>query len=360
MKPRKPKSIARGPLKAHARKPPTDSDPRWYWQVIYYEDRAQRSARYEGKSAHRRGTPSEIRAHLDAVLAGDWKQPAVVSRELPEVLTVDGLFRLWLRAQKDRRDRGRIKPGTYYNKHEFYRLNIKGSPVESVPLDRLSRRLLQEWVHGLEDDGYASRTIRVRWGLFRAALRWGHGQGLTPPRLPAAPELPRVDAYTSNRHTPTRADIEATIAALDGWRAVAVSLLLATGARVSEVTELRWMAWSRTDRRLTLTGKTGARTIPTNTAAHQALTDWWMRSGQPADGRLFDRANASKSIQRALSPFGYTPHAIRRRVSSILIEGGIDPKAYEAYMGHSFREGLKTYAQARPERVQAAADLLGK
>ncbi len=62
---------------------------------------------------------------------------------------------------------------------------------------------------------------------------------------------------------------------------------------------------------------------------------------------------------QTLLKYGMNPHGIRRRVSSQLIEAGVDIKAYEALMGHSYALALKVYAQANPSRIAAAADLLG-
>jgi len=234
-----------------------------------------------------------------------------------------------------------------------------GSSIVDIPVDRLTQAIQQRWINEQQDAGSAPRSVALRWRTLRSALRWGRDHGYTPPHLPAAPELPKVDGYVHNHSTPTRAQILQAIDELTGWHQSLVVLLLGTGARVGEVAHLDWTAWNRVDRALTLSGKTGARTIPTNSTVHQTLTEMWMEAGQPSRGRVFQVTKPDSIIREKLFKFGMNPHGIRRRVSSQLIEAGVDVKAYEALMGHSYALAIKIYAQANPSRIAAAADLLG-
>lgn len=358
-KPKRPASISSGPLKAFARKPPTKSDNRWYWQVWYNDGRKQKTAQYQGKSANRRATPTEMRAHLLDVLEGDWRQ-SPEPESIPPDLNVNYVYACWLLHNKARLERGRIKPATMGLAERTFRLYVKSHYLGEVKASQLSTRHLQGWVNDLQDRGLSARSVSVYWHQLRNALNFGRDRGLMPDQSIKGPDLPKVEGYTNNHTTPSRAEVEAAIEQSTGWKRVALILLLGTGARCAEVTDMTWQQWDRAGRLLELDGKTGKRTLPCNNTVQAALVEWWMAQGQPKKGRVFQSKSSSNMLYCHVRLFGFTPHGVRRCVSTILIDAGTTPKNYEAIMGHSYQMGLKTYATARPSKVLAAVHLLGK
>lgn len=358
-KPKQPGSLSAGPLKAKARKPPSKSDSRWYWQVWYNEGGKQRTAQYKGKSANRRATPAEMRAHLTEVLAGDWQAPQIIEQSSDENTTIDGVCVHYLLTQQRRVERGRLKEKSLQVYKSIYK-RVVGSFIADLLVDKLRDKHLQRWINELEDDGLSPRSIRSSWTFLRQSLSHGVDHGLVPDKRFKTPEMPKIEGYLYNHTTPTKAEVQSAIDKFTGWKHIALSLLLGTGARVREITDLQWPQWDRTARLLTLDGKTGKRTLPANDTVQRLLLEWWMQQGQPRKGRIFAATTASNQLHKHLKPYGFSPHGIRRCVSTILIDAGTTPKNYEAIMGHSYQMGLKTYASSRPERVLTAVNLLGK
>ena len=372
---KKPDRIKVGPLSAHPRKPPGKRDARWYWQVIYYDERTQLSARgADGKPAHRRGTPAEIKAHLNTLLEqGGWKrptQPALVAAEL----TMDQLCKLWLAHEKKRRDLGKASAKTYENRYRWWKNHVSPG-LGAVPLHAIDQERLQDWVDALSTgrreirgrafDGYAPRSIINYFRVVRRAWKWGTQQGHTPHPLPHV-ELPKVDGYVYNHTTPTLADAYAVIEQLRGHWRVAGRLYLLTGARFGEIASLTWSDWDRAEQTLTLTGKRGTRVVPTGAELQRELLEWWVRCGQPTTGTVLrvprttlktlgkHLVEASAAIH--VAPF--SPQGFRRLASTRLIALGpekVPVKEYEAAMGHSYEMGLKTYSfrngQLEPPRL---------
>jgi len=349
---KKPASIAIGPLKASPRRPPTATQPDWYWQVYYYEDRKPISI----PGGSRRGNPTEITEHLIQLAAGGYRQKKAAP--LPSELTIDQLCRLWLKEQKERMERGRQAASSYSAQKNIWKQHI-APRIGAIIANRITRTDVQRWVDDQDDEGIAPRTVANRHRQLRQIWKWGRSRGLIDDRELHRPELPLVEGYTNNHVTPSLKEAEEALSNFKGWKRVLGELLLVTGARVGEVCELKWAAWDREGRALTLTGKTGPRTIPTVSTTHRLLLEWWMSEGQPHTGRMFRNIQDPRNaFYQAIRHHGFTAHGLRRLASTRLIGAGVDPAAYEALMGHSFSMGLKVYAEAEPARLAAAASLL--
>ena len=375
-KPRKPDRIKVGPLSAHPRKPPGARTPCWYWQVIYYDGNVQCPALgADGRPAHRRGSPTEIRTHLNQLLEqGGWKR-AAKQLLVVEELTLDQLCRLWLASEKRRRDLGKISAQSYRNRLHWWKKQVSPG-LGDLRLQEVTTARLQGWLDGLQQAGcgprgrgYSPRSIRNYYRPIRSAWKWGARNGYTPHSLPDV-ELPRVDGYVYSHHTPSLVDAYAVIDQLEGWQRTATRLHLLTGARAGEVSALRWPAWDQAGRALTLTGKTGARTIPTSSELHRELLTWWVRCGQPTQGYVLGvPPSTSHGLWHALQVRAnrcgveaFSTQGLRRLASTRLIGAGpgvVPPREYEDLIGHTYEEGLRTYAQSTPQRLRAAADLLG-
>lgn len=355
---RRPAPVSVEPLVAYARRQRSE-DGRWYWQAGYHE--GGKLVSVPGLSGW--ATRPEMLQRLAArVSASDWRvfEDAPLAAE-----TVDHLLRLWLAAQRDRRDVGDLAPTSYraYLAHCRHLRPLLGG----VLLDRLDVAAIERARDGMLRQGLAPRTVGLTLRLIRMAWSWGRDRGLVPQRhLPRVALKLEVGVYVNNHRTPTTGEVARAAAELSGWHRVAVELLWATGARVGEVLALTWADVSLSRRELSLRGKTGARVLPVSDALARHLVrpagaqddDRILLVSQDS-GRTALRAAMEVACRRAeVEPF--SPHGLRRLASTILIGSGVDARSYEAVMGHSYAMGLRTYAQAQTAPVRAAGALLGR
>jgi integrase len=353
---KKPAPLKVLPLVAYPRRGPRE-DGRWYWQAGYHQ---------EGKLVSTPGlacwaTKEEMTQRMAArVAARDWR---VVEQAPMTAETVDHLLRLWLAAQKERRESGGLAEASYASYlHSARRLRPL---LGEILLGRLGIEAIERARDHLLREELAPRTVSHALRVLRMAWTWGRERGLVAARdLPKVAVKVEAGVYEVNHGTPTYLEAERAIAELRGWHRIAGELLWATGARLGEVLTLTWADVQPTSIRLR--GKTGARIVP----AGDDLARWLVRPAGVSDQtQLFEisiessrtafRQALAAACGRASVPV-FTPHGLRRLASTVLIGRGVDPKTYEALMGHSFQMGLKTYAQVQAPSVRAASGLLGR
>ena len=362
---KRPPPIHDGPLRAHARRKPTPSDPsRWYWQVVYNEGGKQHTV----PNASGRYTVVEARGLLRVLLKqGGWQAPEP-EPETP-AQTVELLLGHYVKDAERRVERGRLRPATAL---QYKRIKEQLRPMWAWPLSAPpALSVAQDTIDGLAE-GYAPRTVQLAWRVLSAAWRWGqarHVVALSP--LPPV-ELPATDGYTRTRTTPSDDSARSVVAAMpDDWRRVCGEILLGTGARIGEVATLDWADWEPTDTGgiLYVDGKTGRRAIYVGRNLADRLAVWWARQGEPVSGWLLGclPSTVRRRIRYALADAcelleveRVTPHSLRRLASTRALAAGLDPATYVAQFGHSYTQGLRDYAQTVKANRERAANILDR
>ena len=345
-KPRRPKSVRLHDLSAYARRGP-NSEGLWYWQAGYHQSR-QMITIISGWYT-RKGITKALAARI---AAGDYRKSTS-----EDITTIDQLMRLWLGAIKS-------APGGSPRTFSAYKARARrvAAAIGDCQIERVGVEEVETLRDGLTRSGFAPLTIRGTMQAFRSAWAWGRARGLTPDRTLPPVSLPKPER-ARERHTPTAEDMAAVIDASAGWRRLFTLLLWYTGARRGEIASLRWADIDLEAATITLKGKTGKRTVPLQSEALEALRE--AKSQRPRSVFGVAPATASRHLRldKACEAAGvkpFTAHGIRRLASTELIGAGVDPKTYEALMGHSFQMGMTTYAQVRSEAVQVAAAKLGR
>lgn len=213
---------------------------------------------------------------------------------------------------------------------------------------------------------YASATVQLDLGRLGAAWRWAAREGVTLPPWPGV----RVTVYeTRAKPVPRDAEVDAVLAALDGWARVAYLVLVETGARPGEVMSLRLedvdleqgllrVAGKRTRR----AGPGARRTVPIDPTgeAASALRGW---CADRLPGSLWPPVEAHAlwaAIHRACDRAGVrhmSPTAWRRRADVRLIGASLLSEL-PALMDHSLAQAMKSYNRPESDAVRAAGAVL--
>lgn len=341
-----PKKIIVGDIHARVRASRGERGERVYWIAERYTD---------GRTEHvwsGWATEREAQRELGTRLASDdttTKAPTADG-------TVRGLLGFYLGAEVARED---ISPHTLAARRVAIRHLTR--VLGAVLLDRVSRLTLEHHRDVRLREGAATSVVVLELGTLLSAWRWGRQAGHTPDRDP--PQALRVKVVPKRpKDTPKPEQAAALLVRLEGWQRLALLLLAGTGARAGEIGTLTWDRVDLAAATVTVTGKTGTRTIPIARPLVDALT---------AAPRVSDlvcgvapatvRQRLGIRLHEVAAEIGLdicvTPHALRRAASTLLIAAGVDAKAYEAIMGHSYRMGLRTYAESSQERERAAVQL---
>jgi len=346
---RRPKPFRIGPVRVRAIRGP---DARgWYFRAQVYEDGGERTV-WTGWATD----PLHVHGEILALLQGRTPRPEPTT----EVATVRDLLRVWVGAQQARRD---LAAGT----KRHYKIQGKAMVrmIGDVRLDRIGPQFGEAWRDRALASGVAPGTLRGQFGTLRVAWRWGFARGLVPAEhLP----LPRV------KRTPTRKDYTPTLEEawkvadeLDGWKRAAMVMLLSTGARIGEIAGLTWEACDRDAGEVTLTGKTGPRTVLVPAAFWDALDTLPSASPERPAGRVFGHLQfrtvtdnfSVRALAKACAEAGvprFTAHGVRRLVVGQYYSSGVDVGTAAALLGHSPEVALRHYRKVtRDDQVRALA-----
>jgi integrase len=231
----------------------------------------------------------------------------------------------------------------------------------ALPSDSIDARTIQNMVDGLAVTT-SNETARVACAALASVLRDLYGRGLIdslPPRvLLPPPARPRERALTI-----VEADRLLVAAEADDERmsrslmAPLVALLIATGARITELLRLVWGPSgldldSRPARvviaRETTKSEAGARVVPIEDAYALVLLRHRDASGNPLpglpvfvreDGVILDRSSRVRSglnrVFRAADLEGVGPHVLRHSQGTWLASAGVHGPALAARLGHA-------------------------
>ena len=353
-------SIVRGP----------DAEGRWYWRYRAVDEGGGLQTVWTGWA-----TAGEAKAQAIAAAAGGQREEVVAAPT-----TIRELLRLWLRSLPDRvnDDRATQLPDQIRSSTlELYtrcarRICPSSGPRHGGPTDLgdlVLSQLREEHLRRYRDHaGVAPKTARTDLVTIGVAWRWAQDRGLVDRPCPRVATSSRG---VRPKPTPTAGEVAEVLGRMTGWARLGLLLLASTGARRGELAELtpdrvRWeprpaiLLWEK--------GATG-RWVPLPPAAAAELRTWLE---DRAAGRRVDLDTstvlgvAPGTIRRRLRDHmraaggeeAFSPHAVRRMVSTRLMSAGTDPATYQAVMGHSFAMGLAAYAQAGEEAKAVAVEAL--
>jgi len=353
--PRKPAAFSVGRVRVRAHRPPLASDPhRWSWQA------------FEGRSGHvwsGRGTRDEAEAAVLAVLVGRRGGDDVRLDQDCIAQTVADVLAYYLGDCQERVEAGQLKSSTLLN-YKSQRARIRAG-LGKILVVRLTARDLERWTRTRLRQGDAPLTVRTDLGTLRAACSWAGSVGVCEP---VDLNWPRIEGRRVRpKPTPTREQVRSVWAELARWPSEqdAFLFLASTGARQGELNALSWADVDLKAKTVELHGKTGARLVPVEGDCLSMLRRRRMAAkgedavfGSRARGVTLCQRKLPGACARAEVP-RLTPHALRRFVSSELIERGTDPRTYEAIMGHTLQVGLRDYAESRAETRRGAVEAAG-
>ena len=353
-----------GRYKARAAKAPDGKSPHWLWRVEWTEQGKRRTSSLnripEGQ------VDQAFRAWLDA-------------RTDDGLATVSGPITC---AQALDHHAGvvRARPGVAAATAANVRRScvVLAELLGGVAIQRLTLRHTRA-VQAQLAKRYAPSTVNERMVTLRAA--WGtlRADGLVPDRDLPMPKPLKVEGkdkvYVD--HVPTEAEVWRVLRdpKLGDFDRLMVALLFSTGCRATEIGCATWADLDRSRSRWWLevgnhaeSCKTGARRVPVQGVGRSALEEL-VAEGNDADpaqritGRAWDacrhRTRALAASCARTSQPRWTFKALRKLVSTQLIEAGTNPKLYEEIMGHSYATGLRWYAQVRGSAVDADRGIAG-
>lgn len=238
----------------------------------------------------------------------------------------------------------------------------------------LNHRQMRQYLAELDRAGYARRTVARRLSAVRSLFAFLVAEGLTPSDPSSVLVTPKIPARLP-RLVPTEA-LEALLDAPDassptGMRDRAIlELLYATGARVSELSDLSLGAVDLAQGQLRLYGK-GAkeRIVPMHRAASRSLHRY-LTEGRPAlvkgdtidavflsaRGRQLSADAIRRVFKRYLDSVGaahsLSPHAMRHTFATHLLEGGADLRTVQELLGHVALSTTQIYTHLSMRRLQ--------
>lgn len=348
-------------------KPPRNRDELWLWRLRF---KSGGVAHVLGLGRmHVRDVYSAALARLAEIgEAPRMAQLAPAAPTAPVVLTVADLMRQWAAWMATRPD---ISPTTQVKAGQTARV-WAASPIAAARVDTLTTDALRRHLAARQRQGCSTGGRDIH--CLRSAMRWAVDQGIGGvSRVPASPvgkHQPRRSATA-----PDLATVRRVAAALDGWQRDLLLLMLATGARISEVCALdaeqvNLAANPPTIEVLRETkhgglGKTGDRLVPL--APDGEVVDVLRRLVAEAPsrgGRLLPVAYLTAKVHFAEALRGLpwaewgvrpmVPRDLRALMVDRLIDGGVHPAVAAGITGHSVQVMLATYATVKQRQREAA------
>lgn len=245
---------------------------------------------------------------------------------------------------------------------------------------------IREYLAGLDAQGMASRTTARRL----SAIRQFHGFLLSEGFSPHNPAL-IVESPKLGRPLPTvlsAGEIEALLhtaaaeaiaaqgpQAFRAWRLFClVSLLAATGLRVSELVSLTRRQASAEDQMLIVKGKGGReRMVPVSADARSILNRYLAlldaRTGNatpwafPSHGKsgALTRQHFALDLKSLAARAGIdgdriSPHVLRHGFATRLLEHGVDLRAVQQMLGHADISTTQIYTHVQANRLTSAVE----
>lgn len=229
--------------------------------------------------------------------------------------------------------------------------------------------------------GDAPRTLAAHLSAIRSLYRWLNIEEIIDKDPAAALQSPKLPSTLPIVLSTSQLDL--LFDAVDGSTPGGVrdgtmlELLIASGARISELARLCLNDFDRSHQALRLLGKgSKERIVPLYNKAFDSL-DIYVRQARSA---LLEKAHCSQSdtnrlfisdrgrpmdaaalrrrfdllVRKAGLPAGITPHTMRHTYATELLEGGADLRSVQELLGHSSLSTTQIYTHVSPERLRTA------
>ncbi|MBN2940147.1 MAG: tyrosine recombinase [Collinsella sp.] len=229
--------------------------------------------------------------------------------------------------------------------------------------------------------GDAPRTLAAHLSAIRSLYRWLNIEEIIDKDPAAALQSPKLPSTLPVVLSTSQLDL--LFDAVDGSTPGGVrddtmlELLIASGARISELARLCLNDFNRSHKVLRLLGKgSKERIVPLYNKAFDSL-NIYVRQARPA---LLEKARCSQSdttrlfisergrpmdaaalrrrfdllVRKAGLPAGITPHTMRHTYATELLEGGADLRSVQELLGHSSLSTTQIYTHVSPERLRTA------
>lgn len=349
---RAPRALDLGAVHVRPIRPPSKRAPEWYWRAVRYVEGREETV-WTGRASR-----EEAERTVAALVAGG----DLGRREKPaEVRTLRDLLECWVGAQERRQD---LAAATFVNYRRA--ASSVAERIGAVEIGATHKGTLERYRDQRLGEDCAPSSLRVEYQVLRSAWRWGQDMGLCPARRL---DVPKVNGgRVTNGRTPTRGDVAKVLADLQArgsWAYLATLLLLATGARVGEVTHLRWADVDLAEGWLFLgrhdgARKTGEREVPFEAEVRRALEA--AGPGRPGDLVLGQEPMHARStlgliLKRACKRAGvqpFVPGGLRRLSEDEMYRAHRDPSVAAALLGHSEQTALRFYRKATRADLRAA------
>jgi integrase/recombinase XerD len=272
------------------------------------------------------------------------------TRKMADVESIDQLLDLWLHGKSPQSQRA-------------YRSDIKQflDFVELKPLTQVTLNDVQRWANVLVIEGKSSATQSRKLSAIKSLLRFGHRIGYLPFDVGNPVELPKTKNTLAERIL-SQLEVMTMIALEPSQRnKLLLQFLYITGARVSEISAIRWRDIKTNGERgqATLFGKgSETRIVPIPSGLFQQLLS--LKGEQSQDEPLFKsrkhgalQPNQIREIvaiagKRAGIEGNVSPHWLRHSHASHSLDRGAPIQLVQNTLGHKSVAVTTRYLHARP------------
>ena len=239
---------------------------------------------------------------------------------------------------------------------------------EEIPLDMISRDLIDAWCHSCEAKGNSDSTINRKISSLSKVLRVAVSYG----GLGAMPPMPKQRKEPVGRIRQLSKDEEdkllLTIHML-GYRDVAdaVVVLIDTGMRCSELWNVRDADVDMKGKVMLVYGVEGKgtkngtyRSVPMTSRVHEILSSR-MGKGQPfpySNSWLRHPWDRARSIMGLTDDKNFSPHVLRHTCCSRLVRAGTPLPVVQKWMGHKNIQTTMRYSHMMPTDLMDAVKAL--
>ena len=235
--------------------------------------------------------------------------------------------------------------------------------ITHADIEKLHRRMVQNGTPTA-----ANRTIAVLGKMFGLAVRWGMRTDNPARGIERVPEHPRERYLKADELTRLGAVLDTHP---ERSSAIAVRLLLLTGARRAEVLAATWDQFDLTTgtwtKPHTATKQAKLHRVPLSpqavallTAMHDGATGRFLFPGQAAGRPLVDIKRFWAAACRQAGIEGARLHDLRHTYASVLASSGLSLPIIGALLGHSQAATTQRYAHLMDDPLRRATALAAK
>lgn len=235
-------------------------------------------------------------------------------------------------------------------------------------LDDIECREVEAWLRDLSAKGLAPATCNHILAVFKSVCSLATAHGLLPAGKSPCAGVPSFKIHTLRERYLTQDEARRLMRALeksDRLEAIAIRLLLLTGARKSEILKARWQH-VRLDLRLLIVplSKSGKpRYIPLSDEAIMLIHDIprvpgcpWLFPGHAPGKPLSDVYIFWNKLRRDLRLADVRIHDLRHTFASFLVNAGHSLYEVQKLLGHSDPRTTMRYAHLGQASLVAAAE----